>query len=1285
MIWLKRIFLWLMGIIFLLLIGVSLLGFTHQGNKWLWQQARSALPSLKGELVAGQLGYGWTLEGAGWQDELVDVTVDRAVLDWDLGKLLQGKLWIKSLEVTHPVVRVAESEPVAEEPTAPFVWRPLPLRIQFDSLRVADLDLAVPGVALTLKALDIGATLDRKGLIVRGPQLDDLNIVLADAPEEAADAKQSADKGKSPAQPAQGKVAPDKQDKQDKQDKDAPLAAAKPSEGSKVDKGGKGGKGAASKPEPITLPAIRLPFPIQLEGLSATRLRYQQGELIEGLDKLSLSATAREERIDIRELSLRHDMADLALKGHVRLVEDYPLSLTLDAKARKGLKQWELDTEQAKLTLDGSVGKLALALQAKGPVSANLKGTLGALDPALPFDLALDWKRLGWPLHKPAKDEPSYQLDKGTLTAKGQLSGYQFALKTAGKGTDVPPFKLALSGKGDLSRLSRIELLLNALTGELRLDGKLAWSKGVQWQGTTEFKGIDPAELVPEIKGKLAGKVASRFELNEAGHWQLALPELKIEGKLNQYPLALKGELSGNDKMEWQIPALALQSGPNRLQAKGALTQQAWKLDADIDAPALGGLYPELKGDIKGQLRLSGSQQAPRVNADLASTRLSYAGTILKGIAIKGNVLATERPAGELALTVASLAQGATVLSELALNLSGDSNRHRLTLSTQGEPVAGNLSLAGSLSGDRWRGALSELKLKTPLKRWALTAPWPLDLDLPRQQLTMGDLCLGSQGASLCVKGSRISAEQGSLDFALSQFDLKRLRPWLPDNFRWQAVLSADGRASWRGAQPTLHAKVRTTPGTFIADELKTDYQRLELGVDFERQQAAISLDFASRQIGNIDTDLLIKEPAGRGQLSGQLKFDDLKLTTFAPLIPEVRSLQGIISADARFDGTLASPLLYGELDLRDGEVQTHSDMVTLSKLVTRLKIQGNRAELDGSMLVGKGPLALGGWLSWAKQPVTGSLTIQGKDLEAQYPGMGRVRVTPDIAISLGEETKVSGQVDIPWSRILVKSLPESAVAVSDDVTVIYDDLPPVPKTEPLPMEIKLAIRLGDDVRLEAMGLKTKMTGALNIRQDPSKPLSGNGQLELKDGRFKAYGQNLIIKEGRILFSGPIDQPYLNIEANRDPDTIEDNVTVGVRVTGPAAKPKITVYSEPQMAQSEQLSYLLRGKGLQTSGEDGGFNGLLVAGAVSQASGVVSSIGESLGMSDVALDTAGSGDDTQVTLSAYLLPGLQFQYGVGVFSPIAEFKLRYEVLPRLYLQAVSGVAQAVDIFYRFTL
>ena len=83
-------------------------------------------------------------------------------------------------------------------------------------------------------------------------------------------------------------------------------------------------------------------------------------------------------------------------------------------------------------------------------------------------------------------------------------------------------------------------------------------------------------------------------------------------------------------------------------------------------------------------------------------------------------------------------------------------------------------------------------------------------------------------------------------------------------------------------------------------------------------------------------------------------------------------------SADARFDGTLAAPLLYGELNLKEGEVQTHSDMVTLSKLVTRLKIEGNRAELDGSMMVGKGPLARSVRLQLPRFTLVGATTRLG-------------------------------------------------------------------------------------------------------------------------------------------------------------------------------------------------------------------------------------------------------------------------------------------------------------------
>ncbi|KUE81295.1 hypothetical protein ATO46_12425 [Aeromonas schubertii] len=1231
--WIKQGLLWLLALLFLLLVAVSLLGFTHAGNLWLWQQARAQLPQLKGELVAGQLGYGWTLEGVGWQDELVDVAIGRVQLEWDLGQLLKGRLWVKRLEVDSPVVRVAQSQ-TAPEPQndEPFIWHPLPLRVEVDTLRIKGLDLALPGLTLALKEGEIGARLTRHGLTVQGPRVDGLTVALsptASAPEAA---------------PA-------------------------------------GGTPSSGGAEALTLPAVHLPFPLLIDNLALTHFIYRDGEREERVGRAALKVSAVDDLVQIERLTLEHDMASLSVAGKVTLSDDYPLSLTLDGTLGKGLLE-ELAGEKLRLVASGSVATLALSLEAKGKINATLKGNLSPLEPRLPFDARLNWSPLRWPLNKPAEGEAVYRLKQGSLTAKGNLEGYRFALDTAGDGSDLPPFTLKLAGEGDLNRLKQLALDLAALNGTLKVDGQLAWDKGLEWQGKAHFNGLDPHALVPEIKGELTGAIESRFRLDDKG-WRLALPSLAVRGRLNQYPLSLEGRLEGNDRLEWQIPALQLTTGPNTLKVSGALTPGRWALDTTIVAPELAGLYPGLKGNLTGSVRVAGDQARPVLAIALGSDRLYYAGLDMRALSLGGDLTLGSAPAGKLSAAIASVRQEGLRLRKVTAELEGDLNRHSLTLAMAGKPLSTRLALSGSLQQSLWRGRLDKWELDTPLDGWQLRHPWSLSLDTRQMRAETDELCLDSGKASVCLDKGRFSAPEGSLDFALSDFDLTRLRPWLPDNFQWQALLSAEGRAGWKGSRPEVRATVRTTPGTLVSDRLKTPYQSLVLGVEMDARQASLAFNFASRQLGSLESRLRVDEPMGRGLLSGSVTLGELHPDAFAPLLPEVRELKGALAGQVRLEGTLARPLLYGELRLRDGEVQTHADMVTLSGLDTRLRVNGERAEIDGKVLVGKGPLTLGGFVEWAQPPLRGSLTIKGEGLEAQYPGMGKVRVTPDLAISLGEKTEITGSVEIPWARILVKSLPESAVGLSSDVQVVMDDRAPLPPPAPLPLQMRVQVGIGPDVRLDAMGLRTQLAGHLRLNQDEGKPLSARGEIQLNDGRFKAYGQNLLIQEGKIRFSGPLDQPYLNINAIRNPETVEDNVTVGVKVTGPATKPKISVYSDPAMSESERLSYLLRGKGLQTGGQDGGFNGLLVAGAVSQAGGVVSDIGETLGLSDVSLDTAGSGDETQVTLSAYLLPGLQLQYGVGVFSPIAEFKLRYELMPRLYLQALTGIAQAVDIFYRF--
>ncbi len=44
---------------------------------------------------------------------------------------------------------------------------------------------------------------------------------------------------------------------------------------------------------------------------------------------------------------------------------------------------------------------------------------------------------------------------------------------------------------------------------------------------------------------------------------------------------------------------------------------------------------------------------------------------------------------------------------------------------------------------------------------------------------------------------------------------------------------------------------------------------------------------------------------------------------------------------------------------------------------------------------------------------------------------------------------------------------------------------------------------------------------------------------------------------------------------------------------------------------------------------------------------------------------------------------LQVKYGVGIFDSIATLTLRYRLMPKLYLEAVSGVDRALDLLYQF--
>src|SRR5690606_6799519 len=122
------------------------------------------------------------------------------------------------------------------------------------------------------------------------------------------------------------------------------------------------------------------------------------------------------------------------------------------------------------------------------------------------------------------------------------------------------------------------------------------------------------------------------------------------------------------------------------------------------------------------------------------------------------------------------------------------------------------------------------------------------------------------------------------------------------------------------------------------------------------------------------------------------------------------------------------------------------------------------------------------------------------------------------------------------------------------------------------------------------------------------------------------------------------------------------------------------------MGQEQALSYLVLGRPLG-SGDDGVGDAALLAQAaialgLAGSAGITANIAPKWVLTAFLLETEGSGAQTSVVASGRLPHRLTLIHGVGVFESVNTLSLRYRLSRRVFLQAASGLASSLDIFYR---
>ncbi|BDG86292.1 MULTISPECIES: autotransporter assembly complex protein TamB [Citrobacter] len=1253
----KKISLGVLIFILLLLGTVAFLVGTTTGLHLVFNAANRWVPGLE----IGQVTGGWrdlSLKNIRYDQPGVAVNAGEIHLAVKLGCLWDSSLCVndlslKDINVAIDSKKMPPSEPVEEEEDSGPLNLSTPYPITLSRVALSNINLKIDDTTVSVMDFTSGLNWQEKTLTLKPTSLQGLLIALPKVAEVAQE------------EVVEPKI-------------DHPQPDEKPL--------GETLKDLFSKPVLPEMADVNLPLNLNIEEFKGEQLRVT-GDTDLTVRNMLLKVSSIDGNMKLDALDIDANQGTVNATGTAQLTNSWPVDITLNST----LNIDPLKGEKVKLKVGGALREqLEIGINLSGPVDMDLRAQTRLAEAGLPLNVEVASRQVYWPF----TGDKQFQADDIKLKLTGKMTDYTLSMRTAVKGQDIPPATITLDAKGNEQQINLDKLTVAALEGKTELKALVDWQQAISWRGELTLDGINTAKEIPDWPSTLNGLIKTRGSLY-GGSWQMDVPELKLTGNVKQNKVNVNGSLKGNSYMQWIIPGLHLELGRNSADVKGELGIKDLNLDATIDAPNLDNALPGLGGTAKGLVKVRGTVDAPQLLADINARGLRWQELSVAQVRVEGDIKSTDQIAGNLDVRVERITQPDVNINLVTLNAKGSEKQHELQLRIQGEPVSGQLALAGSFDRKeaRWKGTLSNTRFQTPVGPWSLTRAIALDYRNQEQKISIGPHCWTNPNAELCVPQTIDAGAEGRAVVNLNRFDLAMLKPFMPDATQASGVFSGKADVAWDTTKEGLPQGQVTLSGRNVKvtqrvndAPLPVAFDTLNLNADLHNNRAQLGWMIRLTNNGQFDGQVQITDPQGRRNIGGNVNIRNFNLAMVNPVFSRGEKAAGMLNANLRLGGDVQSPQMFGQLQLSGLDVDGNFMPFDMQPSQLAMNFNGTRSTLQGVVRTQQGQINLSGDADWSQiDNWRARVAAKGSRVRITVPPMVRLDVSPDVVFEATPSLfTLDGRVDVPWARIVVHELPESAVGVSSDEVMLNNDLQPEnPQSASIPINSNLIVHVGNNVRMDAFGLKARLTGDLKVAQD-KQGLGLNGQINIPDGRFHAYGQDLIVRKGELLFSGPPDQPLLNIEAIRNPESTENDVIAGVRVTGTADEPKAEIFSDPAMSQQEALSYLLRGQGLESDQSDSAaMTSMLVGLGVAQSGQVVGKIGETFGVSNLALDTQGVGDSSQVVVSGYVLPGLQVKYGVGIFDSLATLTLRYRLMPKLYLEAVSGVDQALDLLYQF--
>jgi translocation and assembly module TamB len=952
---------------------------------------------------------------------------------------------------------------------------------------------------------------------------------------------------------------------------------------------------------------------------------------------------------------------NLVVNGHHVVLD--PLRYTLDAHTLT-IAALHLASPEAAGTLDARGN---INLEAK-PLSATLAVQWNGVE--LPADL------VGQAL-----------ATHGTLDVAGSTDAYR-ANGTLAIGPPGQLADLVLDLAGNPRAITLNQLALKQADGGLDASGTIALDPQLGWQLDAKAHRLDPGAFAADWKGALDFDLATHGTLGDDGP-DATVKLDRLGGTLRGRPVSGKADLA--IKPGYLIDGtLALASGNSRIDVTG---RGGNRNDATVKLAiaSLGDWLPDASGRAGGNFHVTGRWPDLAVTGKANGTALALGGTHVDALAATVDVARLKTPEGRVELNADGVIAAGQAFDTVSLVASGNQSAHHVAFDAKGAELSTRLALDGSARDDgQWHATLKTLDLDVKdVAPFALADPAAFDWN--GTLFTVGRICLAADGSRVCVAGSSGLDGSGKADYSIEALPLALIaRVAAPD-----APVVVDGQLGGKGsiarsADGALsgHATLSSDKGSVTYSDNTARpllaYSGLAVAAELTPQSTHATVHAALDHDGKLDGDVTLGGAAGSTQtLSGRIDATLNDLGFVELLTSEVANARGRLDAHYTLGGTTAAPALDGALQLAGFAIEVPSAGLKLHDGAIGLKAADSQHfVLDGHIASGDGTLAVSG--TGGLDPGTPlEVKLSGENFLAADIPAARVVVSPDLVVERSSErVSVTGTLGIPKTRVDLEKLPGGGVSQTSPDVVVVDEERARPGA-PLPVYVKVTVSLGKDVALAGLGLDGKIAGQLEVDQTPGKVPIGTGTLNVS-GTYKAYGQDLSIESGRLLFAGtPLDNPGLDISAVRK--IRDEDIKAGLTVRGTAQVPVLTVFSDPVMEQSEALSYVVTGKPLsQLKSGEGDMLGT-AARALGTAGGdlLAKGLGSRLGVEAGVSDNAALGG-AAFTVGKYLSPKLYLSYGVGVFSPGEVVTLRYLINKRFNFEAQNATTgMRTGINYRY--